>query len=411
MRRRATTILAAMVALGLACEARAQPLEDRIPGLFGGALITSISPTDRADAQRPQVADRFRGLSGALAAARSQAPVPSASGAFRFAWDAQMDTFVRVQQSLGSLLAERAQTLGRHTVSFNVAYSHLDFDTFEGEPLSHIRTTQATLSPALLDRLPASDRQRAMDNVTQTDLSLRFGFDLVYLTAAYGLTDTVDVSLALSLVNAHMEAHATASIQDPNGDQGAYFTVQQRGVQTAGAGPVCSQAYRCAVDGFDDSAFGTGDLFLRGKWNFYGSSLADLAVVAILTLPTGNADEYLGFHDPTFTPWFVASSTWGPISPHLNLGYAFRSGADVSQALWVAGADLRTTSWLTLSADFLGYHDDNRDGINDDVFQAAPGFKLNPLDGLVLGAAFQLPLNSDGLRADVIYTTQIEYAF
>ena len=131
----------------------------------------------------------------------------------------------------------------------------------------------------------------------------------------------------------------------------------------------------------------------------------------MLTLPTGNADDFLGFHDPTFTPWLIASKTFGRVSPHVNLGYAIRSGQDVSQAQWIAGADVLTTRWLTLAVDFLGYHDDKRDGINDDVVQSAVGFKLNPLGGLVLSAGFQFPVNRDGLRADVIYTGQVEYNF
>ena len=66
---------------------------------------------------------------------------------------------------------------------------------------------------------------------------------------------------------------------------------------------------------------------------------------------------------------------------------------------------------LTLNADFLGFHDDKRDGINDGVLQSAVGFKVNPIAQLVLTANFQFPLNRDGLRADVIYTGQVEYTF
>src|SRR5690606_19695253 len=101
----------------------------------------------------------------------------------------------------------------------------------------------------------------------------------------------------------------------------------------------------------------------------------------------------------------------GRFSPHVNLGYAMRTGRDVSQFQWIIGADARTTSWLTLGADFLGYHDDKRDGSNDDVIQSALGARINPFGQFVFGAGFQFPLNRDGLRADVTYTGQIEYTF
>jgi hypothetical protein len=386
----------------------ARSLDKLIPNLFGGTLATTIDPTAQQDQQRVLVADRFRGLSAALAAARSQAPIPSASGAFRFAWDPDLDTFVRYRQDLGSTLAERAQTLGRHTFTLGFSYTRIDFNTLEGDQLSHLHTVQPAFSQQFLNQLPPTDRAEFSDDLLQTRLNLSFGFDLFYLSAAYGVTDDIDVSLALSINRARMHASAEAMTIDPDGDGAALFASDQKGVVTDGS--ICGPN-RCAVDGFDASAFGTGDLFLRGKWHFADTEWADFATVAVLTLPTGNASDYLGFHDPTFTPWLVLSKTFGRISPHLNLGYALRSSKDVSQAQWIAGADVQTTEWLTLSGDFLGYHDDHRDGINDNVIQSGVGFKIHPFGNFVFGGNLQFPVNRDGLRANVTYTAQFEYTF
>jgi hypothetical protein len=405
-RRAAGCVTAVATALRLmtcCAAAGAEPLNRRIPDLFGGALMTSIDPLNSTDAQTPLVATRFRELSAALAAARSQAPVPSASGAFSFEWDPDLDTFVRYRQSLGSGLAERAQTLGRHTATLSVSYTHIDFDTLEGDRLDRLQSVQPPFSESFLKQLPLADQMRAQDNVLRTNLSFGFGFDLLFFTAAYGVTDSLDVSMALSVNLARMRAAAVATIDDPSGNGGAFFTVNQKGVDKAN--------FLSARDGFSASAFGTGDLFLRSKWHVYDTEFADFAVAGVLTLPTGNADDFLGFYDPTFTPWLIASKTFGRVSPHLNLGYAFRSGRDVSQAEWIAGADLRTYNWLTLAADFLGYHDDKRDGINDDVLQSAIGVKLNPFGQVIFAGNLQFPLNRDGLRADVIYTGQMEYTF
>ncbi|HUI25122.1 MAG TPA: hypothetical protein VL403_03475 [Candidatus Kryptonia bacterium] len=390
--------------------AYAQPLDRRIPDLFGGVLATSISPRDVTDAQRPRVADQFRALSAALAAARSQAPIPSASGAFHFSWNSQFDSYVRDDESLGSTLAERAQSLGEHVGTFNFSYTRIDFDTLEGNRLSHLSSTQSALSENFRQQLPIEDQIRTADDVLETRLDLAFGFDLFFFTVAYGVTDSIDVSLALSVDRARMRANADAIIHDQNGDGGTFFTVQQKGVIVGGTGD-CSVDFRCAKDGFSASAFGTGDLFLRSKWHLADTRFADFAVAGVLTLPTGNADDFLGFHDVTFTPWLIASKSFGRISPHLNLGYSFRSGKDVSQAQWIAGADLLAFKWLTLAADFLGFHDDKRDGVNDNVLQSAVGFKVNPFGQFVVGGNFQFPLNRDGLRADVIYTGQVEYTF
>jgi hypothetical protein len=404
----------AVVAAGLlaAClrlrSAQAVPLADRIPTLFGGRLATSITPRDLTDAQRPRVVDSFSGLAGALAVARSQVPVPSASGAFSYMLVPEYDAYERVPQSLGPLFAERAQTLGRHRWTVSVSYTHIDFDTLDGTPLDQLQSSQPALSDAFLARLPAMDRARASDNLLNVDLDLSLQFDLVFLTAAWGVTDTIDVSTTLSINSAHMHATANAVIQDPHGDGGAFFSGLQPGVVVGGSGP-CTADFTCARDGFSDSASGTGDLWLRGKWHVYDTTYVDLALAGLLTLPTGNADELLGFHDPTFTPWLIASKTFGVIAPHLNLGYAFRSSQDVSQAQWVAGADAQALTWLTLAADFLGY--ESTQGTEDNVVQSAISFKVNPFGQLVLGGAVQFPLNREGLRADVIYTVQLENTF
>jgi hypothetical protein len=404
-----TAVLTTWLA-GAAVPASARSLKRAIPDLFGGTLATTIDPSAQQDLQQVLVAERFSDLSASLAVARSQAPVPSASGAFRFAWDPELDTFVRSSQSLGSLLAERALTLGKNTFTIGLSYSHIDFDTLDGDNLRRVRTTQPALSDSFLDRLPASDRAMFADDILLTQLNLEFSFDLIYLTAAYGVTDNVDVSLALSINRAEMRGRATAMTLNPNDDPDqVVFAADQKGVISNAS--LCDPAFSCAVDGFDESAFGTGDLFLRSKWHFANTRFADFATVGVLTLPTGNADDFLGFHDVTFTPWLVVSKPFDRVEPHINLGYSIRSGKDVSQAQWIVGADFRATNWLTLAVDFLGYHDDNRDGINDDIFQSALGFKLNPFGEAVVGGSFQLPLNRDGLRADVIYTVQLEYTF
>jgi hypothetical protein len=386
--------------------AHAVPLDQRIPGLFGGTLITtpangSANPS-LIQSQRLRFASQFDSLSAELATAHSQSPIPSASGAFRFAWDPELDTFVRSTESLGSGVAERAPTLGRHTGTFSISYTHIDFDTLEGNSLNDLTFSQPAYSANL---------QPIFGNeVIQSHLSI----DTVYFTGAYGITDTIDVSLALSMSNVSMHANVVSQLQPLNG-HGAYFLTDGNGHLIAKSGTLCGfpQApnTRCATDGFSDSFFGTGDLFLRGKWHFYDTQYADFAVVGILTIPTGNADNFVGFNDPTFTPLLVASKEFGRVSPHVNIGYAFRSGSDVSQAEGIAGADLRATKWLTLAADFLGYFDDKRDGIDDNVIQSAVGFKVNPFGKFVVGGTFQFPLNRDGIRADVIYTGQVEYTY
>ena len=408
-RRSITVALLAGWLLAGTPAARGQALDQRIPGLFGGTLITTIRP-GVFEGQPLQFSQQFNSLNAELSVARSQEPIPSASGAFRFQWDDDLDTFVRSEQSLGPLLAERAQTLGRHIATLSASYTHIDYSTLGGDSLSSLTFTQPALSSGLINRLPSLDA-RFKDDVLRTQLNLGLSYDLLFLTAAYGITDAIDVSMALSINHVHMNASAVTKIQNPDGSPGdVVFLTNSMGALDAPSGHLCAPGdLRCATDGFSSSATGTGDLFLRSKWHFADTDYADLAVAGVLTLPTGNADDFLGFHDPTFTPWLIASKTFDRVSPHLNIGYSFRSNQDVSQAEWVAGADVRAMRWLTLASDFLGFH--ATAGPHDDVIQSSVGFKVNPIGQLVIGGAFQFPVNRDGLRADVIYTGQIEYTF
>ncbi len=383
-----------------------------IPNLFGGSLATTISQaSDGLATQESALAKQFRNLPAVLAAARSQAPVPSATGAFRFAWDSDLDTFVRSEQSLGPSIAERATTLGKGVMTVGFSYTYSDFDTLEGDDLSDLEFSQPALPSEFVEDLPPGDQQMFGDDLIITNLDMKFRLDLFYLSAAYGLTDDIDVSLSLAINRIEMRGKARARIVDVENNGNVFFGTDQVGVIKTSTDPECSQDFVCAEDSFDETASGTGDIFLRGKWHFADTGWADFATAAVLTIPTGNGDDLLGFRDPTFTPWLIASTQFGAISPHANIGYAFRSGRDVSQFQWIVGADARATDWLTLGADFLGYHDDNRDGSNDDVIQSAIAIKINPIDQFVLGAGFQFPLNRDGLRADVVYTGQIEYTF
>lgn len=405
-------MLTAVGTLLLAGPVSAQPLDQLIPNLFGGSLNTTVDlmATDQSR-QQVLIVQRFRNLSEQLSVARSQIPVPSSSGAFSFAWDRELDTFVRSDLSLGSIFAERAQTLGRGRFNVGFAYQHVGYDTLDGDSLNDIQSVQPAFSQAYLDTLQPDERIIFGDDQIDTQLALSFTYDLFYLSAAYGVTDDIDVSLALTINRAALSGSALAMTVDPSGNgmgnRVGIFAPTQPGVITEGMGDICSLPFRCAADSFSESAIGTGDLFLRGKWHVADLRYVDLAVAGVLTLPTGNADDFLGFHDPTFTPWLIASKGFGRVAPHLNIGYSIRSDEDVSQLQWIAGADVLTTTWLTLFSDFLGYYDD----VNHNVVQSAVGFKANPIGGLVLSVGFQFPVNRDGLRADVIYTGQIEYNF
>ena len=221
--------------------AHAVPLDQRIPGLFGGTLFTTPrrggTNSVLTQSQRLQFASQFNSLSAELAAAHSQTPIPSASGAFRFAWDPELDTFVRSTESLGSMVAERAPTLGRHTGTFSFSYTHIDFNTLDGNSLNDLTFSQPAYSPALQPILG--------NDVIVSHLNMGLSFDTLFFTGAFGITDSIDVSLSLSMSNVRMNATVVSQIQQPNGQQNSQYRLLPRRESTIWSrNPECYAASR-----------------------------------------------------------------------------------------------------------------------------------------------------------------------
>jgi hypothetical protein len=71
------------------------------------------------------------------------------------------------------------------------------------------------------------------------------------------------------------------------------------------------------------SASGIGDIAVRAKWNFYRVAGGGLAAGAEFRAPTGDEENLLGLGTSQAKFSFIASTAWGRLSPHFNLGYKF----------------------------------------------------------------------------------------
>ncbi|HYD49330.1 MAG TPA: hypothetical protein VEB21_13320, partial [Terriglobales bacterium] len=205
----------------------ADSLESRMNGLLGG-LATSISPVGVGD-PRSALPEGLRALPASLSTFRALAPIPSATGAFRFAWDAETATFNRMRKGPG--LADTAQTLGQGFGTLSFAYTRMDFDTLEGDSLGSLRFVQPAFSSSFLGELPCDDptdpeqcdRLRFDDDVLRTRVNIDFSLDQFVFGAAYGVTDSIDVSVALSVARADMEVRAVSMLSDLAGNSEPAF--------------------------------------------------------------------------------------------------------------------------------------------------------------------------------------------
>ena len=402
-----------LAAFLFAARASAESLQQQLNGLFGGNQSGSGLAVNVVGGQPlplPLGAEVSSAISGALTSARSSLPIASGSGGFSYEYDPDLDLFVRVEQDLGPLFSERVQTLGKRQLAVSASYSYAGFNTYNGQDISDFPVGDVAVGQQLVAR-PGNNLPGIADDQIDTSLDLGLSLNVLSLFATYGVTDALDVGIALPLVWIDMSTSAVASVSDPRGDSGAPFTLNRLQLIGDTVDPTNNQVAR---DGFDSSSFGPSDLYLRAKYRFLESRYVDAAGVLTVTLPTGGADDFRGFQDPTGTPLLVLSKNLPFFSPHVNLGYAIRSADDISQFVWSTGADLRLFPWLTGIVDFLGFNDTVRAGDlgpNQNVYQYSLGVKLNPWRDLIWAVNFQMPLNQDGLRADVIYTTQLQYTF
>ena len=104
----------------------------------------------------------------------------------------------------------------------------------------------------------------------QEALDLKLSTDIVGIFATYGLTNKLDVGLAVPIVHVSMDARLDAQVGT------------QVGTATPTLNPVIPGETR------SDSATGIGDLVLRAKYNVWSSHGGGIAAGLDWRLPTGD---------------------------------------------------------------------------------------------------------------------------
>jgi hypothetical protein len=79
---------------------------------------------------------------------------------------------------------------------------------------------------------------------------------------------------------------------------------------------------------------------MRAKYNLYRNNVAAIAAALDLRLPTGDKDNLLGTGATQAQLFFVASSEYGRVSPHVNFGYTFSKGETSAEAGSATPSDL-----------------------------------------------------------------------
>ena len=340
-------------------------------------------------------------------------PFGVSSGGFVFKLDPATGLLARAATTFGPAFAERAITSGEGQVSVGANFR---------------ASTYTKLGDLPLDRLEIGSVTAPSSAVSKTGTaSLSISSNTLVLSGSVGVTDNLDVGVAVPMVS--IELNGTSSLQRADG-------IVPRLAEGTG------------------TFSGLGDIGALAKYRFvrFGSELLDaggLAVVMNMRLPTGDRENLRGLGVTRTAVSLVASGRMGRLQPHANGGFEYWSkGVDVvtdatrnsmvaarHQLQYAAGVELEATPKLTLIADFIGqrifdagqvgYVTDtpppNPQGITSTQSLVAlgegihkiafvPGLKLNLKGKLLLSLNALVTLKNNGLRANVTPVIGLELA-
>jgi hypothetical protein len=277
-------------------------------------------------------------LYGAVGQTLGSIPISATtSGAtFRFVNGAPVATAT----SAGPIFAERAQTLGRGALLVGINSTRIGFDHLRGTSLKDL---SFNFSHQDVAQKGLGDLGFEYDYINvRPSLTLTLQSTAVFAT--YGVSDRFDVGVAVPVVYASLKGSSAASILD--------FGGPPSGQHYFGTNPQAPQF--TAATSVSGSQSGIGDIAVRAKAHLLDGERVGFSIMADARLPTGDAENFTGTGETAVRALGILSGRFGSFSPHINGGYAFRTGNSQTDAgLITAGFDQLLGSKTTIALDLI----------------------------------------------------------
>ena len=351
----------------------------------------------------PFASEQVAALATLVALEVTTAPMGTSTGAFTYTWDATLGTFRRSTGSFGPAFAERSLTIGKGRLAVGFNWLRARYDSVAGWDLS-----DGTLLVTRNFRVVGAP---FADSALQSDL----GSDTAVGFASYGVTDDLEIAVAVPWVNVTMNALVTS-------------------FDSEGTGLAMLEMPRT-------SANGLGDIALIGKYHLWHHQGGGLSAGVELRLPSGDTDQLRGL-GITRTLVSAIWSRGGTVSPHANVGYEFWSSdvplsvergiAARNQLRYAAGVEWTPHPRITAAFDVVGRRQFGGGALEHvhvdipplesaeplvpiargiDVVSLAPGVKWNIGRNVLITASVLGSLKNDGLRAMVVPVVGFDWAF
>jgi hypothetical protein len=295
----------------------------------------SVTPSQTLNVPIPPA---FTAVNAEIGTQITQLPSPSPASGFIFSFGTGGLTS---KQDLGPIFSERAGTVGRQKLYVAFAYQFFEFDQISNISLKQIPVQfMACAYPTAAGCSPLIE--------TSSRLDLKVHQFTSYLT--FGLTNRVDVSVAIPVIDVRMGMSAGCTVcsqtQLPEPNQDAFVLSFNP-----------NQAAR--------SSTGIGDVIFRGKALVVKGEQAGVSLGVDLRVPSGDELNFRGSGTFGVRPFAAVDYRTKILSPHATIGYQINrdsilaSQTDIPAHLpnsltYTAGFDVSVIRPLGLSVDLLG---------------------------------------------------------
>jgi Putative MetA-pathway of phenol degradation len=439
-----------------------------IPQVFGtnGLVLPNVGGSHF---QNTFLTSNLTALESAIGREAAILPLASPSSGFTFSWNNAAKIFVSSTDSYGPILGDRAETIGRHKLFVGSDYQFFNFNSLDGIslkslPVSLQQPDDSVDVPGTTCSVDPNGNNSGQCGFirdvikTQNRVDLKIHQFTTYI--GFGLTNKIDISMAIPIENIRMAITSTATIVD-NSMSGVHSFEFRSDCGSITIDPVTHLVvvHPCLNQTFSNArnASGIGDITFRVKGTAWKGEKAAVALGIDIRVPSGDPANYLGAGTSGFKP-FVIWSYQSRISPHIFTGYQVNGmsilGGDVTtgtkeklpgELSYSAGFDVWITKWFTAAVDLLGdqLFEARRIGIGS--FEELPacttractslnavgnvdmtlsqttgtfnqtngaiGVKLRPFSTLLISSNVLLKMNSGGLRATAIPLFGLSYTF
>jgi hypothetical protein len=336
---------------------RPQTLSTLFEDIFGarGLVLNSddvaLDGTTHAAHFNSAFQSEFRLMNVALTSQLATVPLPSPASGFTYNFDPGTGTFVRSTKSFGPILADRGETIGRGKIAFGYTYQFFSFDHLDGISLADIPAVFTHDSPQL---------GGGRSDVVSTSNTIEATVSQFTGALTYGLTDRLDLSLAIPVVRTRLSLLSNATIHriGTGNNLGVHYFRDEDAIGGFGS----TRQYFA-----EGSAAGIGDLVARVKAMVMREGSRAFAVGFDMRMPTGDEQNLLGSGSLGVRPFAAISASIGPLSPHANVAYQWNGKSELAgnvrlrekadlpdQFGYAVGGDIVVADRLSVIFDFIG---------------------------------------------------------